>query len=141
MTVREKEGGDFEVVLGPEDAGSMEAEESRRGVSIVGVEVGCAAGDDKGDAAADFVRLVMQGPGHGAVDAADGLVEVAMDVRKRDASEWREGEFDEVEGAEGFMAGLKKGDACLADADCFVHRTSDREDDTSDICGDGLFCC
>jgi hypothetical protein len=135
MTVVEVKGGQFEVVLWADHTGSMEAENSRRGVGVVGVEVGCATGDDKGDAAADLVRLATEGPGHGAVDAADGLIVAAMDVRKRDAREWRQGEFEEVEGAKGFMAGLKKGDAYLADADRFVHSLLRfRSDNTSDIC-------
>jgi hypothetical protein len=87
MTAVAIEGGDFEVILGTHYAGGLEAEDAGRGVHVVGVGVGCAAGDEKGDAAADFAGFVVEGPGHGAIDAEDSFVVFAMEVRKRDASE------------------------------------------------------
>jgi hypothetical protein len=121
MPVLEIEGGDLQIVLGAHHAGGLQAEDAARGVGGVSVRVGCAAGDEEGDAAADFIGFVEERPGHGAVDAEDGLVVFAMDVGKGDAMERRHDEFEKIEDAAGFVAGLKEGDAYLADADRFVH--------------------
>jgi hypothetical protein len=121
MLVFEIEGGDFEVVLGAEDAGGLEAQDAGGEVRAVGVGVGRAAWDEEGNAAADLSGGVAESPGHDAIDAEDRLVVFAMNMGKGDAGEGRDGEFEQIEGATGFVAGLKEGDAHLADADRFVH--------------------
>jgi hypothetical protein len=121
MPALEIEGGDFEVILGAHHAGSLQAEDAAGGVGGVSVRVWRAAGDEKGDAAANFVRFVVERPSQGPIDAEDGLVVFAVKVGKRDAMESRHDEFEKIEDAAGFVAGLKESNAHLADGDRFVH--------------------
>src|SRR5258708_37467459 len=114
------EGGDFEVVLGADHARGLQAEHAAGGVGGVSVRVWRAAGDEEGDAAADFGGLAGEGPGRGAVDAEGGLVGFAMDVGERDGMESRHCEFEEVEDAAGFVAGLLLGGTPLSRRGLFV---------------------
>jgi hypothetical protein len=114
-------GGDFEIVLWAHHARGLEAEDASGIVGVVGVNVGRAAGDEKGDSTADFDGLIVEDPGHGAIDTEDGFVVFAMDMGNGVAGEGRNGEFKEIESAVGFVSSFEKSDAHLADADCLVH--------------------
>jgi hypothetical protein len=99
----------------------MEAEDASGGVGEVGKEVGRATGYEEGGAATDLSGLVEEGPGHGAVDAEDGLIVLAVEMGKRNAGVGRDGDFEEIAGPAGFVARLEEGNAHLADADSIVH--------------------
>jgi hypothetical protein len=121
LMVVAEEYGDFEEILGAHDAGGLEAEDAGGGVGEIGKEVGRATGYEEGGAATDLSGLVEESPGHGAINAEDGLIVFAMKVGKGDASERGNGDFEEIENTTGFVAGLEEGDAHLADADRVVH--------------------
>jgi hypothetical protein len=96
------------------------------------VEVGYAARNEEDTALVDGDGLVVEGPGHVSIEAEDGLVVLAMDVRHGDVDERRDGEFEEIEDTFGLMARFEEGDAHSADTDGFVHfvPSCGQDDDT-----------
>src|SRR5580692_1963494 len=115
------EAGEFLVVLRTHDAGGLKTEDAGGGVMAVLVEMRYASGDEEDAAAGDGCGLVEEGPGHVSVEAEDGLVIVAMNVRHGHVDEGRNGEFEEIEDTSGFVACLVEGDGHGADANCSVH--------------------
>src|SRR6202012_4661498 len=70
--------------------------------------------------------ILLEEPRHRAVDAKDGFIVFTVDVGKRNASEWRDGQLEEIESIVGFVACSEEGNAHLADANRLVHSTTSR---------------
>ena len=73
--------------------------------------VGHAAGDVELLGGSEVAVLTVENPVCVAIDAEDGFVVVAMEVRDERLRVGRDGQLVEVEGALGFVSAFEKGDA------------------------------
>ena len=88
----------------------------------VGEGVMGTAVDEELFAGADLDGFAIDEPGGDAVDADDGLVVVAVEVRDGQVGELGgDGDFEEIEEILGFVTALQEGDGYLAYADGLVN--------------------
>jgi hypothetical protein len=115
------QGGELLEVLWAEETGNDEALDSGRGLVEVEGAVRHSAWDIELLRGSQVAMLAVEYPVGDAVEAHDGFVVVAMEVREKGARVRREDEFVEIEGSLGLVAAFDKGDTEVADLDRFVH--------------------